>query len=178
MSRGFRASGLALVLVVAVLLATIISTPFSKPIQAAEAGRAECRSMPSVILGHPVSYCVVLPRGYDVDKTTRYPVLYFLHGLGGNEQELLESGGMNEIEDLRAANKIGEFLVVAPNGGRFLPSHAIGPTTVSSLVEAIACTTALLLETSPDRFATSTASSNSACMKPIGCVHCLPEDFS
>jgi S-formylglutathione hydrolase FrmB len=74
--------------------------------------------MPSKILGHAVNYCVILPRGYDTDKSTQYPVLYFLHGLGGNEQVLLESGGMNEIEDLRAAGKIGEFLVAAPAGGR------------------------------------------------------------
>ena len=40
--------------------------------------------------------------GYDEDKTKQYPVLYFLHGLGGNEQILLNTGGMN-IEDLRAA---------------------------------------------------------------------------
>src|SRR5262249_59603599 len=64
------------------------------------------------------------------------------------------------------------------NGGRFLPSQAIGPTTVSSFVAAIAATTALLSPTSPERLATSTASSNSAWMKPIGCVHCLPDDFS
>jgi S-formylglutathione hydrolase FrmB len=113
MSSFFRASCLALL-----LLIVLTSIASSKPIQAADAGRAECRSLPSSILGHPVAYCVILPRAYDVDKTTRYPVLYFLHGLGGNEQVLLESGGMNEIEDLRAANKIGEFLVVAPNAGR------------------------------------------------------------
>jgi S-formylglutathione hydrolase FrmB len=102
----------------AVILLGMISAIFPKSLHAAEAGRAECRSLPSKILGHPVAYCVILPRGYDTDKTTQYPVLYFLHGLGGNEQVLLESGGMNEIEDLRAANKIKEFLVVAPNGGR------------------------------------------------------------
>jgi S-formylglutathione hydrolase FrmB len=90
----------------------------ASPVRAADAGRAECRSMPSKILGHAVNYCVILPRGYDTDKGTQYPVLYFLHGLGGNEQVLLESGGMNEIEDLRAAGKISEFLVVAPAGGR------------------------------------------------------------
>jgi S-formylglutathione hydrolase FrmB len=113
MSRVFRASGLAMILLVAAIPIT-----FWQSAQAADASRAECRSMPSKILGHPVAYCVILPRGYDTDPTARYPVLYFLHGLGGNEQELLESGGMNEIEDLRAADKISEFLVVAPNGGR------------------------------------------------------------
>ena len=74
--------------------------------------------VPSKILGHPVAYCVILPSGYDTEKTAEYPVLYFLHGLGGNEQLLLNSGGMDLIEDLRAQRKIGEFLVVAPNGGR------------------------------------------------------------
>ncbi|HEY0703182.1 MAG TPA: alpha/beta hydrolase family protein [Candidatus Acidoferrales bacterium] len=96
----------------------LLGGAFADVAHAADAGRAECRSMPSTTLKHPVAYCVILPRGYDTDKTTQYPVLYFLHGLGGNEQVLLESGGMNEIEDLRAAGKISEFLVVAPNGGR------------------------------------------------------------
>src|SRR5271156_1821164 len=45
-------------------------------------GRAECRSAPSKILGHPVPYCVILPPSYDSQPAQRYPVLYFLHGLG------------------------------------------------------------------------------------------------
>ncbi|HJZ51294.1 MAG TPA: alpha/beta hydrolase-fold protein, partial [Candidatus Acidoferrales bacterium] len=85
---------------------------------AAGPGRAECRSIPSAILGHPVAYCVILPSNYDIDKAVSYPVLYFLHGLGGNEQLLLNSGGMDLIQDLRDQKKIGEFLVVTPNGGR------------------------------------------------------------
>jgi S-formylglutathione hydrolase FrmB len=113
MNSALRARAVAFLILTIATLAAL-----SKPAQAAEPGRAECRSMPSKILGHPVAYCVILPRGYDTDKATQYPVLYFLHGLGGNEQVLLESGGMNEIEDLRAANTIQEFLVVAPNGGR------------------------------------------------------------
>jgi S-formylglutathione hydrolase FrmB len=85
---------------------------------AAAPGRAECRSAPSKILGHLVPYCVILPSGYDADKTNNYPVLYFLHGLGGNEQLLLNSGGMNMIQDLRDAKRIGEFLIVAPDARR------------------------------------------------------------
>src|SRR5271163_658126 len=81
-------------------------------------GRAECRSAPSKILGHAVPYCVILPADYDADKSSFYPVLYFLHGLGGNEQMLLNSGGMNMIQDLRDEKRIGEFLIVAPGGGR------------------------------------------------------------
>jgi len=113
MSRIFRSSTVSIF-----LLTIAIFAAGSRPLQAADPGRAECRSLPSKILEHAVAYCVILPRGYDSDKTTQYPVLYFLHGLGGNEQTLLNSGGMNEIEDLRAANKITEFLVAAPNAGR------------------------------------------------------------
>jgi len=81
-------------------------------------GRAECRTAPSKILGHPVPYCVILPSDYDTNKTSDYPALYFLHGLGGNEQLLLNSGGLNMIQDLRDQKRIGEFLIVAPDAGR------------------------------------------------------------
>src|SRR6202167_1447111 len=85
---------------------------------AASPGRAECRTAPSKILGHPVAYCVILPSDYDANKTSDYPALYFLHGLGGNEQLLLNSGGLNMIQDLRDQKRIGEFLIVAPDAGR------------------------------------------------------------
>jgi S-formylglutathione hydrolase FrmB len=81
-------------------------------------GRAECRSLPSSILGHAVPYCVLLPSSFDADKTARYPVLYFLHGLGENEQVLLDSGGWDLIQDLWDRRKIGEFVIAAPAGGR------------------------------------------------------------
>src|ERR1700684_79813 len=100
------------------LLSAVTCTVGAPSLRAAQPGRGECRTVPSKILGHPVAYCVILPRGYDEDKTKQYPVLYFLHGLGGNEQILVNTGVTNEVEDLRAADKIGEFLLVAPNAGR------------------------------------------------------------
>ena len=39
-----------------------------------------------------------------------------LHGLGDNEQSFSRSGGWTLIEDLRAQGKIGDFLIVAPEG--------------------------------------------------------------
>ena len=93
-----------------------IITPAS--LHAAGPGRAECRSVPSKILEHPVGYCVVLPSNYDTDKTATYPVLYFLHGIGDNEQSLIKSGVMNLVQDLRDQQTIGEFLVATPDAGR------------------------------------------------------------
>jgi enterochelin esterase-like enzyme len=84
--------------------------------------RIDCNALNSRILKHEVHYCVYLPAGYDADATKRppqtYPVLYFLHGLGDNEQTLFNSGGWTLLDDLRQRRKIGEFLIVAPEGGR------------------------------------------------------------
>lgn len=86
-------------------------------IGAAHAGsRVDCRQLQSKILGRAVPYCVMLPPSYDTQKTQRYPVLYYLHGLGDNEQSLINGGGWSIYEDQLAQNKIGEFLIVTPNG--------------------------------------------------------------
>ncbi len=79
-------------------------------------GRIDCSSVNSKILHRAVRYCVMLPPSYESDKDKKYPVLYFLHGLGENEQTLLRSGGWGLIEDLRQQHKIGDFLMIAPEG--------------------------------------------------------------
>jgi S-formylglutathione hydrolase FrmB len=80
-------------------------------------GRAECNSLPSKILHRSVPYCILLPPSFDTDKTRRYPILYFLHGLGDNEQMFLRSGGWNLVQDLQEKNRINEFLIATPAGG-------------------------------------------------------------
>ncbi len=89
------------------------------------AGRAECQFAPSRILPQPVPYCALLPPSYDADATRRYPVLYFLHGLGDNEQSLIRFGGWNLIEDLWSKRQLGEFVIVTPEGGAsfYVNSH-------------------------------------------------------
>ncbi len=81
--------------------------------------RADCRAFRSAILNSPVRYCVYLPVSYlsPEAKTRKYPVLYVLHGLGGNEQAMALDGEWNALQDLRRENKVGEFVVVAPDGG-------------------------------------------------------------
>jgi S-formylglutathione hydrolase FrmB len=84
--------------------------------------RIDCNAMNSRILKHPVNYCVYLPASYDAaaekHSAQTYPVLYFLHGLGDNERTLFNSGGWTMLDDLRKQHKIGEFLIVAPEGGQ------------------------------------------------------------
>ena len=78
--------------------------------------RVDCSRIESKILARPVPYCVMLPPSYDTDKTRRYPVVYYLHGLGDNEQSLINAGGWSQYEDQLASKKVGEFLVITPYG--------------------------------------------------------------
>lgn len=78
----------------------------------------DCGSIPSSILGRAVNYCVVLPADYASSRATRYPTLYFLHGLFENERSWSERGGQQVLEDLLSQGQLGKFLVVLPDGGR------------------------------------------------------------
>jgi S-formylglutathione hydrolase FrmB len=97
------------------LFLVLICLAWTTPARAS-LGRFECRSVSSKILRRDVRYCVLLPPSYDAQKSRRFPVLYFLHGLGGNEQWLVSSGGWNLVEDLWQQDRIGEFLIVTPDG--------------------------------------------------------------
>lgn len=89
---------------------------------AAAQSRIDCSALNSRILKRAVRYCVYLPSGYDSGSAKpaaqKYPVLYFLHGLGDNEQTLFNSGGWTLLDDLRKQHKMGDFLIVAPEGRR------------------------------------------------------------
>lgn len=63
-----------------------------------------------------VGYCIYLPPSYDSDKDKRYPVIYNLHGAGGNELH-----SFYDVEVLDAGIRAGrwpEMIVVLPNGGQ------------------------------------------------------------
>jgi S-formylglutathione hydrolase FrmB len=97
------------------------------PTYAVAQGRIDCSVFKSGVLDRAVRYCVMLPSNYGTDTQRKYPVLYFLHGLGENEQTLLRSGGWGLIEDLRRDHKVGDFLMIAPEGrGSFFINSADG----------------------------------------------------
>jgi len=71
-------------------------------------------TFPSKVLGHEVSYLIYLPPGYDKD-TKRYPVIYWLHGMNGNQR----GGAMMFVPHVVDANQQGILspaIVVLVNG--------------------------------------------------------------
>jgi S-formylglutathione hydrolase FrmB len=94
----------------------LLFLPWAASVRAQE--RADCRAFRSAVLHSSVRYCVFLPASYSTveGKTKRYPVLYLLHGLGGNAQTAAIDGEWNALQDLRSDHKVGDFLVVAPDG--------------------------------------------------------------
>jgi enterochelin esterase-like enzyme len=63
-----------------------------------------------------VGYCLYLPPGYAKDEKRRYPVIYHLHGAGGNETRSVYSASV--LHEGILAGKLPEMIMVFPNGGR------------------------------------------------------------
>jgi S-formylglutathione hydrolase FrmB len=115
------------------LLVVLLLLPFCR---AHGQGRIDCSALQSRILSQSVHYCVMLPPDYDSATAghtpRRYPVLYFLHGLGNNEQTLFKGGGWDVVQELRRRGEIVDFLMVAPEGkSSFYINSADGRTRYS-----------------------------------------------
>ncbi len=78
---------------------------------------------------------VYTPPGFSKGK--KYPVLYLLHGIGGDELEWLKNGKPQVILDnLYAENKLEPMLVVLPNGRAMKDDRATGNIMAADKVEA------------------------------------------
>ena len=81
---------------------------------------------------------VYTPPGFSDEN--KYPVLYLLHGIGGDEFEWMKNGNPKVILDnLYAENKVEPMIIVLPNGRAMLDDRAIG--NVFDSVKVVAFTT-------------------------------------
>lgn len=79
-------------------------------------GTVSYRWYGSPTVGKERRLAVYTPPGYE-NSDKEYPVLYLLHGIGGDEEAWLGSGRASEIMDnLIAENKAEPMIVVMPNG--------------------------------------------------------------
>lgn len=75
----------------------------------------------------------------DFSKSKKYPVLYLLHGIGGDEKEWLKGGQPQVILDnLYADKKLSEMIVVMPNGRAMKDDSATGNIYAPDKQEAFA----------------------------------------
>jgi len=80
---------------------------------------------------------IYTPPGYS--KERKYPVLYLLHGIGGDETEWLKGGQPQVIlNNLYAANKLEPMIVVMPNGRAMKDDRATGNIMAPDKVQAFA----------------------------------------
>jgi enterochelin esterase-like enzyme len=80
-----------------------------------ERGKIETAEYDSSTVGAKRKARVYTPPGYSKDK--KYPVLYLLHGIGGDENEWPRGGAPDAILDnLYAEKKAVPMIVVMPNG--------------------------------------------------------------
>lgn len=100
-------------------------------------GNIDAISYRSKLIGTDLHALVYTPPGYSVDK--KYPVLYLLHGIGGDEYEWLNGGHPDVIMDnLYAAEKVEPMIIVMPNGRAMKDFRAVGNIMAPEKVQAFA----------------------------------------
>ncbi|RZL13001.1 MAG: esterase, partial [Hymenobacter sp.] len=98
---------------------------FDQPRAGIATGRLDSISYPSSTVGTVRKALVYTPPGFSAKK--KYPVLYLLHGIGGDEKEWLRGGRPQVILDnLYAEGKLQPMLVVMPNGRAMPDDRAVG----------------------------------------------------
>lgn len=76
----------------------------------------EHKILDSKVMGHKVGYVVWTPKGYN-SRGQRYPVVYFLHGMGGNESA--DSGGFSSwLQKAIDSEYFAPSICIFPNGGK------------------------------------------------------------
>ena len=100
-------------------------------------GKIDTINYNSSTVGTERTTLVYTPPGYSSEKN--YPVLYLLHGIGGDEFEWLNNGHPEVILDnLYADGKVEPMIVVLPNGRAMKDDRATGNIYGADKVEAFA----------------------------------------
>ncbi|MFN8718792.1 MAG: alpha/beta hydrolase [Gemmatimonadaceae bacterium] len=80
------------------------------------AGTVRTDTLWSQSLGTRKALTVYLPPSYDPTATRRYPVLLYLHGLGGNERNWVDAGQLHRTMDSLVSAGWPEAIIAMPDG--------------------------------------------------------------
>jgi len=100
-------------------------------------GKIDSFNYQSKTVGTTRQSLIYTPPGYS--KKKKYPVLYLLHGIGGDDKEWL-NGGHPEIilDNLYALGKVEPMIVIMPNGRAMKNDSATGNIFAPDKVQAFA----------------------------------------
>ncbi|MFD1703006.1 alpha/beta hydrolase [Methylopila henanensis] len=97
------------------LCAIVLALLCASPADAAGSTVRRSLELPSTALGQPLRYSIYLPDGYEAGAR-RYPVIYLLHGFGGDEVSFFDDGDLQEVADrLIASGKLPPAILVTPS---------------------------------------------------------------
>jgi enterochelin esterase-like enzyme len=100
-------------------------------------GKIDTITYQSKTVGNTRRALIYTPPGYS--KSKKYPVLYLLHGIGGDEKEWYNGGSPQVILDnLYAQGKIVPMIVVLPNGRAIKDDRATGNIMAPDKVQGFA----------------------------------------
>jgi enterochelin esterase-like enzyme len=109
---------------------------FDQPREGIARGRIETIEYESKTVGTRRRVLVYTPPGYTA--STKYPVLYLLHGIGGDEEEWRRGANPQTILDnLIADGKVVPMIVVMPNGRAQANDRAEGNVFASAPAFAV-----------------------------------------
>jgi enterochelin esterase-like enzyme len=97
-------------------------------------GRIDTITYYSKTVGVKRKALVYTPAGFS--KKNEYPVLYLLHGIGGDEKEWLQAKPQNVFDNLLAEKQMEPMIVVMPNGRAMKDDRAGGNVFDSVKVQA------------------------------------------
>lgn len=100
-----------------------------------QTGKIDTLSYFSTTVGNERKTLVYTPPGFS--KSKKYPVLYLLHGIGGDEKEWLNNGQPQVILDnLYSEGMLEPMIIVLPNGRAMKDDRAVGNMFDPEKVEA------------------------------------------
>lgn len=92
------------------ILVLSVVAPLAAQVKTPSRSRLETVKFESKLIGKTLPYTVILPAGYHKSSTTRYPVLYLLHGLGGHYSDWTTRTNVADYSERYA------LIIVTPEG--------------------------------------------------------------
>jgi enterochelin esterase-like enzyme len=100
-------------------------------------GQFEFNEIQTQRMTHPLQFRVYLPACYGMEKDIRYPVLYFLHGQGFNDDQWDRLGADEALDILITSGDVAPFIIVMPKESNYMINQwdsKYGPALAEELV--------------------------------------------